>query len=349
MKFKLAVLLLILWPLLGRTSGTIIRNGGDPIFYFLEATRFSLVETIRLVLTEEKESKEFCNISTLDQPQIDFCRRYFFEVAGQMMALNQGANKTLFVLRQEPLIVEGPDGKPMPVAARTALGPLGEVEFHRDSVKLMPPSQVLFLIAHEFQHKSAYQGRNITDNEPMGPFRNGRELLDTVAGALTEVAKRKGKVGSQYGLRDSFDCRMTVNGTPFGVRASSPRMFLTPDLMSYETSLSKNPTDALLFVPESNESDLYFRVQISEAGNCSPDAKYNQGRNTHLQIVRVFKADGKGDQKPEQIVSETEMGSYNPLCIDGGGTFSLGYQNVIFNCHHYGTEGTTSSTFSFKK
>jgi hypothetical protein len=348
MKFSIASLILLLWPGIGWTSGTVIRNGGDPIFYFLEATRYSLVETVRQIQTDPEENGKFCNISTLDTTQISYCRQYFFAVANQLMSLNQGAGKTLFVLRLDPLLVEGPDGKPMPVAARTALGPHGEVEFHRDSIKLMPPDQVLFLMAHEFQHKALYENRSLTDNEVLGPFRNGRELLDTVAGALVEAAKRKGKVGSQYGLRDSFDCKMDVNGTGFGVKASSPRMFLSPDLMSYESSLSKNPGDALLYVPENNESDLYFRVQIREAGNCSADPQYNQGRGTHLQIVRVFHPDGKGVQRPDQVVSQTDMGSYNPLCIEGGGTFSLSYQNVDFNCHYYGTEGTTSSAFSLK-
>src|SRR5437868_1359891 len=148
MSLKLALLILLFMPWLSYGSGTVVRNGGDPIFYFLEATRYSLVETLRVIQGDETEAKKFCNISTLDQSQIDFCRQYFFEIVTQMMTLNQGISKTLFVLREGPILVTGPDGKPMPVAAQTQLGPQGEVEFHRDSIKLMPPAQVLFLIAH---------------------------------------------------------------------------------------------------------------------------------------------------------------------------------------------------------
>lgn len=349
MKLRFIFISIFLAPLLAWPSGTVVRDGGDPLFYFLEATRYSLVETVKLLQLDPKEAAKFCQLSTLNSSQIDFCQKYFHNIATQILLLNQGMGKTLFVLREDPLIVQGPDGKPMPVAARTTLDSQGEIEFHRDSIKLMPPTMILFLMAHEFQHKSVYDNHYVTDNEAIGPFRNGRELLDTVATAIVEVAKRKGKVGSQYVLRDSFECTEDVGGTKLGIRASSPRLFLGEDMLSYETSLSRNPSDALIYVPENQDSNLVFRVKISEPANCKDDPQFLQQRSTQLQIVRAYNKNGSDAPRPEQVLTESTMTAYNPMCIVNGGSVTLTYQNVRFSCHYYGTEGLASQTLQIKR
>lgn len=337
MKFKF--LFLFFFPCFAWASGTVVRDGGDPILYFLEASRYSLVETIKLIQYDPLEIDLFCKSAKADLPQIEFCRSYFKQIAAQILTLNQGALKTLFVLRKDTLEVEGPDGKMMPVAARTARDATGEIEFHRESIKLMAPANILHLMAHEFQHKSLYDGHYTSDNEVIGPFRNGRELIDTVANAIVEVAKRRGKVGTQFLLRDSFECIAKVGDAKLGIGASSPRLFLNSDLTKYETSISRNPSDLLVYVPESLDSDLMFRVVISEPANCSPQAEYASLRKTQLQIVRVFKRNNVNTQKREEVMSESTMTGYNPMCIEGGGLISLSYQNVRFDCRHYGTEG----------
>ena len=330
-------------PLITFGSGSVIGNGGDPLFYFLEATRYSLNETIKTVLNDASEQKKFCQRSTLSPEQIQVCRDFFFAVADQVLKLNQGTAKTLFVLKEETLLVIGPDGKPMPVAARTQLGPSGEVEFNRDAIKLMAPTQILFLMAHEFNHKSSYQGRYLTDNEPFGPFATGRELIDSVAASVVDAAKRKGKVGSQYGLRDSFECLVRVDGSRFGVRVSSPRGFLTEDLMSYETSLSRNPTDPILFVPESNDTNLVFKVVTSEPANCSDDAKFTALRHTDLFIIRQFQNLKSGSAQKDVEVARATLAGYNPMCEKVPTEFNLSFDKTRFNCRFFGTEGTTSS------
>ena len=67
---------------------------------------------------------------------------------------------------------------------------------------------MLFLITHEFQHKANFAGKAVTDNEKIGPFATGRDLLDPVATAVVLVARKKGKVESQFGIRDIFDRRV---------------------------------------------------------------------------------------------------------------------------------------------
>lgn len=336
--------LAIVAPVVGLASGSVVGNGGDPIFHFLEATRFGYVETVRLATLDPAEQAKFCKQPELSVPQSDFCRDFFFAIADGALALNTGTKKTVFVLRDETLLVTGPDGKPMPVSARTPLGGAGEIEFHRDSLRTMSPAQILFLIAHEFGHKVAFNGVFTDDNSAIGPFATGRELIDAMASAITEVAKRRGKIGSQYGLRDSFDCRVGAQGTTFGARVSSSRLFLSSDLMSYETSLSRNPTDSALFVPETANSDIMFRFVISEPANCKALPGPLAARKTLLSIFRLTKTES-GDV--EDTLTEKEIAEWNPMCDAQPQPFGLTYQGVSFSCAFRGTEGTTASPFGF--
>ena len=124
-------------------GGTVVGDGGDPIFEFLEATRFSMIESIKILINDPAERKVFCQQKTLNLQQKKFCSDYFLSIASEVLRLNQGLEKTLFVLREKSLEVIGPDGKPMMVAARTDLGSNGPIEFHRDSIKTIDRKSVV--------------------------------------------------------------------------------------------------------------------------------------------------------------------------------------------------------------
>lgn len=342
MNFRLILAISIFLPCLAGASGSVIGNGGDPLFYFLEATRASFTDTIRWIVGNPAENAKFCASSRLRPEQVQACRDFLFETASQVLRLNTDPNKTLFVLRDSPLLVMGPDGQPMPVAARTQLGPLGVIEFHRESIKLLPPTQILFLIAHEFAHKVEFRGRFVTDNEPADAFASGREWIDTMASAIIDSAKRNGKIGSHFGLRDSFECRVFVNDAQFGTRTSSPRMFLSEDLMSYETSLSRNPSDSILYVPETPTSDLVFRFIAHEPANCSDDGRFDALRSTELSIVRITRSQNPDLPSKEEILVSESRPAFNPICGKHREEFSLSYENVRFVCRYFGTDGTTA-------
>lgn len=321
-------------------GGTVVGNGGDPVFEFMEAARTSMIETLKVLANDSNEQALFCKQLPLSTDQIQFCHDYFLTVLPDMLRLSQGLNKTLFVLRDEPLLVNGPDGKPMIVAARTELGPLGPIELNRDAVKTMLPTQVLFLITHEFQHKSNFKGAFVNDNDPIGPFANGRDLIDYAAKYVVSVARRKGKVGSQFGIRDIFDCVAMTGTSQFGARLSSSRLFQAEDLMSYETSFGKNPTDGSIYLPETSSSSLVLKFDINEPNNCGDP---NQSRKTSVQIVRRSKLSDGSSQ--DNVVSDLELPS-NPMCPNGDPKIEIAWQQIKFSCQYFGSEGTTSSAFS---
>ncbi|OFZ10759.1 MAG: hypothetical protein A2Z20_00755 [Bdellovibrionales bacterium RBG_16_40_8] len=342
-RFNMALLICAFVSLLSAralASGTVVGNGGDPVFEFMEAARTSMIETIKVIINDPSESAHFCENPKLNADQIKFCRDFFIAIAPDILRLSQGLTKTFFVLRDQPLFVEGPDGIPMVVAARTELGPMGPIELHRESVKTLLPTQVLFLMTHEFQHKADFFGRIITDNEMIAPFATGRDLIDTVAAAVVVVARKKGKVGSQFGIRDIFDCRAFANQSQFGARLSSSRLFQAEDLMSYETSIGKNPTDGSIFLPETIDSSLLLRFVINEPNNCGdPSPK----RKSIIQIVRSVKlVNGSQD---ETVVADQEL-TENPMCPGSSRQIEISKDEVRFVCNYFGSEGTTSSQFS---
>lgn len=320
-------------------GGTVVGNGGDPVFEFMEAARTSMIETLKVIANDPKEQASFCEQAPLSSAQVQFCRDYFLSVLPDMLRLSQGLGKTLFVLRDQPLLVTGPDGKPMIVAARTELGPLGPVELNRDAVKTMLPTQVLFLITHEFQHKSNFKGVFVDDNAAIGPFSNGRDLIDYAAKYVVSVARRKGKVGSQFGIRDIFDCVAMTGTSQFGARLSSSRLFQSDDLMSYETSFGKNPTDGSIYLPETNNTALVLRFEVTEPNNCGDP---NQSRKNSVQIVRRSMLENGSSQ---DLVLADVQSSVNPMCPHSDPKLEISWQQIKFTCQYFGSEGTTSSAF----
>lgn len=324
-------------------GGTVVGNGGDPVFEFLEAARFSMIESLKVFVNDPIEQSQFCEKKSLTIDQVHFCRQYFTAIATDMLRLSQGQNKTLFVLREEPLKVIGPDGKPMIVAAKTDLGPNGPIEFHRDSVKNLLPTQVLFLVTHEFQHKSNFMNSQITDNDAIGPFVIGRDLIDSAAESLVALARRNGKVGMQFGIRDNFDCLIKIGAVELFIRTSSARIFKTIDLMSYNTSVSKNPTDGLVSISETADTSIVFRFDISEPNNCGTASLL---RNTNVQIIRSVKNTDGSIQ--ENIISEKKL-SLNPMCPGSFTNIELSTNNIHFSCTYSGSQGDTASAFNLKK
>jgi hypothetical protein len=329
-------------PGVARAGGTVVGNGGDPILNFMEAARAAMISTIKIVDNSSAEKANFCVSPRLTPVQTSFCQSFFSAISDQLLELNQGNAKTPFVLRADPLLVEGPDGKPMMVAARTELGPNGPIELHRDSVKTFVPVQALQLIAHEFQHKSAYRNRFMTDNEQIGPFASGRELIDAVAGAIVTAARKNGQVGSQFGIHDIFNCHVFAGGLPLGSHISVPRLFLNEDLMSYETSDGKNPLDGSVYVEESEQSTLIFRFVITEPNNCGPA---DPRRQNLVQIVRSQHLPNGGTN--ETVIKEHRFDE-NPICPGANGDFAMETDAIRFACKYIGSEGTTSSPYSLR-
>ena len=329
---KLA-LIFILFPCLSFASGTAVGNGGEPILHFLEATRFALVQSLRMVHDDPASARSLCaSTAGLTSPQKSFCHDYLLSILDQIVSMNVDPNKVDFVLRDETLLVIGPDGKPMPVSARTDLGPKGAIEFSLDAIKLMAPKTLLQLLAHEMQHKTIYAAKSPTDNDPIGPFANGRLLIDSAADALTSVALANGYIGKEFVLRDSFECLVSSGGSPIGMRLSTSRWFFDDSLTNYQLSLSKRPSDPQVSVIESIHSKIVFQLEVVDPKHCDSSVSA-QSRYSRVSLWRVDDDPAKAPVRlSDQILSDE-----NPLCDKSQRSFSASYGSNSFTCRYYGS------------
>ena len=337
--------------LLAFAGGTSVGNGGDTLFYFLEDIRRSLVATMKNLDAKNPIHLTICNLAHLTAAQRNKCHDVLIATQSQWLRLNQGENKTKFLLKEEPLLVPGPGGIPQKVDARTLLGPDGDIEFHRDSIKLYSPIQMMKLISHEFGHKLIFQEKSIGDDEPFPPFDTGREFLDAVAASLTNYAQNSGLIGSQFGLRDHFVCRIELNGFKVPSLNSTLRRTFDSGFKRYETSLSKLPKDPLIAIGESSETNLVFQVVIHETQGCkkieNEPGVVSPLRSTTLRILRSparnknLTHNNRKSHVEEIILVERVLEGFNPICEEKSPYFGLEYQNVSFKCRHDGTEVST--------
>jgi hypothetical protein len=317
-------------------GGSVIGNGGDPLFSFLETTRFAYVETLKL--RETRNEKDYCfNLKELSSDQKDFCLQVFTESFTQFLMLNLDTSKIKFILKEEQLLVYGPDGKPMPVAARTIMDKKSPIEFHRNSINYYSPYQTFLLMAHEFGHKIIFKGKFIDDDTAIGPFASGRELLDAMAKSLALIAKKNGKIGSNFGLRDFFNCTTKFdNGYQTKTTTSSARMFFSDDFKKYQSGLGRNGSDSNISVIESNESQLIFKFLIEENNNCAVSLAHSK---TTVEIIRIYEKHGNQTPRPDEQVELLEL-SQNPICEKEPSPLLLSTRGVTFSCLYIGSQGS---------
>ena len=254
----------------------------------------------------------------------------------QISDLNSPQELTTFVLRQSPLMVEGPDRFPMPVAARTLLGKDGPIEFHRSSIEFMSPSLMLALMVHEFGHKVEFRGTNIEDNLPVMNFSRGRDLLDAFGKAISNIAIRKGYIGSNFGLRDLFDCEVGSSAGKFRGRFSLPRKFKGQDYQKYEITMGETPSDPRIEMPELSGDTLMLRLRVSESESCLTS---NPNRKSHLEVIRLF----ENSSNTELIATKDFLG-FNPVCDQSKHSLAIEAGGFRFTCHHVGSEGVTANS-----
>lgn len=130
-----------------------------------------------------------------------------------------------------------------------------------------------------------------------------------------------------------------VDSVQFGAQIVSSRLFQAEDLMSYETSVGKNPLDGSIFFQESLNTHLRLRFTIREPNNCG---EVHPARGTVLQVVRSTVTP---DNTTEEVLA-TESLATNPMCPHENPRMEISYQRIKFSCMYFGSEGTTTSPFS---
>lgn len=330
-------------------GGGAVGNGGDTITAFLESSRSALLSTLDLL---NKNPYDFCHTHPDGRLQSEAarteCSQLVQSAIKQIPYLNKGNHPTKFMIRSTQLEVDGPDGRPRPVAARTALGPHGAIEFHLHSIEFLNPDLLLQLLTHEFLHKIELNGKYTEDNKATQAFSEGRLLLDLVAEFIATKAKDFRFIGPGFTLLDHFECRVDfLNGGPsLGMRGSSARRFdEKQNWKRFEVGIGKHPRDMEIYLLEDFTSKLELRMFAREEQGCfsTPTPLKASSRWTELQLWRV--PNGRWEHSPApELLQEIRLEEFHPVC-EPRRTFGINWKNIAFSCYFAGSSGLSESAF----
>jgi hypothetical protein len=352
-------------------ASTGVGNGGDLVARFLEVSRFSLNETVSLIL-RNPESPSLCQcpkeklrgidqdgilcqtLLQLSDEQRKFCRRFLNETSPDYLRLNSGSPRVPFEVTTEPLWVSNAFGQRRPVDAVTRPGPEGSVQFHLPRLNEYSPSSLVALIGHELGHKVAFAGKLhfVDDNSPQGPFSDpegGRQFLDTVGAALAIYGALNGKIQSRFGIDDYFSCEIKIGGQ--GVVDSygrSARKFVRPGFDRYETGMGLHPRDMACAQSEDlGRSWVTFVITIHEETGCAHES---QGRWSKWELWRYFTPKNGEPTPPPQWLSGKARTGWNPTCEKTTHepmtlSYQTGDQVIQFTSVYQGFKGTTRPAF----
>jgi hypothetical protein len=282
-------------------------------------------------------------LQSLSPSEAGACRDFILATHEQMLRLNHPLKPTPFAISSEPLYVkEG--GKPRPVAAM--IGEKGEIIFHYGKVSELFPSELLFLMGHEFGHKVEWPGpgSSVTDVDAYPPFETGRRFLDTVGAALAVFAARHGKIGKYFGLDDRFSCaiRDLDSGRVFSSNGSTARLFQS-GFDAYETGVGTLPRDFRCTMAGIKAgTSVWLSVKIHEQDGCRPTSV--DRRWTRLEIIRRYD-DILKPGVPDETLESRLLPGVNPLCEGKLPSAPLGLEfpseHLGFQVRYEGSVGKT--------
>ncbi len=322
-------------------SGSTIGNGGDPLFSFLEDTRF-IINRLAYEFGDSEVQKQICkDLDSINFEQEKFCKDFILETRNAIRSLNLGEHKTKFSISEDPLYVIDASGNRVAVAARTMLGPTGIIEFHRGTLLTLSPFNLALLMVHEFGHKVLYNNEYIVDDKKYGPFITGRELLDFIGKAYAVYAKRKKYIGFYFGVNDYFSCHSRFLGTvlrPRPHRGRSPRIYYSTDYKVYQTGIGRNEDDFHVEEYDEDFNRISFKIKISEQFACGQIG--SETSTTKLEITKTPAADKENSQPSTEVLNSYEfMG--NPLCSKALVPMTLSVPGLEFSCEYKYSKGVS--------
>jgi hypothetical protein len=329
-------------------AGSAVGNGGDIFSHYIESSRSALKEVIRQLMKKPSDLESLCEMpSDLTNQQRKECRDFVAQTMKQIIELNQNEPIPAFLLRAEPLLVRGVNGKAFEVDARTHLGPTGDVEVNYPRVRFYSPFQVFTLITHEFGHKVLFNGKYLEDNQVTASFSTGRKLLDSVARALAVYAQKQGIIGNTFKLLDFYSCRIRsrLGGAVLGSSGFSSRTFNeTNSFNKYETGVGYQPGSfAVYLVEQQSFGEIHFRILIHEEAGCR--GQEPSRRWTDLSLFKVEPSFPGVVRKPDQLLTSQRIDGWNPVCETATPVrpMSLNWNGTEFTCVFSGSMGKASS------
>jgi hypothetical protein len=302
-------------------ASTKVGNGGDVIDRYLANTRNTLGMVLTDSISNSKTKKLCAQIERLTDEEKEFCSEKLSEVFIDLRNTVMRVPPTPLRLSPKRLTVLTSGGIERPVLALTECGTGGDITFDYFAIKDMAPSQMFFLMAHEFLHKVPFEGQPcLQDSDTPGPFKEvegGRRLIDAMAESLMRSGIDSGRIGKNFRIVDTFFCDISESksGMKFPSHASANRIFLTGgDLGTYVAGVGIVPGNSECSLIENfGRSKVTFRFRVNESNNCA-DPTASDKRNTEWELVREFVRNETGQPSEPEILARASFPGVNPLC-----------------------------------
>lgn len=195
--FYLSVLLLTANCALRKNNGAGY-GGGDPLLGVLHDSQTQIGKSARLILSGvdtaalcsarqcqfPNENSQCFLLDGLSSDQRSYCAAVIQASAEHLQSFSTRSLADSFSLTDEAISVADAQGGSVAVTAKTMLGSPSPIVLHRARLNLLSGNQIIALLAHEVGHQYLYLGNIVSDNNPVGPFASGRQLLDVVGAAL---------------------------------------------------------------------------------------------------------------------------------------------------------------------
>jgi len=344
MFFKMIILSFVAIFLVNSPSqaGTSVGHGGTILREYVEESRNIVAKVIKLMKEEKKAGKSFdflCRerLNFTDE-QIAYCHRYIDEVSDKFVDLVTNDPIVDFKFSDEVLKGFGPNGTVLTVDAVTYSHDREDpIYFNFKRIQWFTPKEMLFMWFHELGHKIVFDSINITDYDPIGPFKEGHTLLDAAANSLSQYAEDRRLIGDQFYLLDNFACEYKLNGDlVMKFEGVSQRVFISKTKDPFQTYYagfdSKNPFWKVSFVHPETSEEVFLRLHIFEDDGCNNNA---QRRKTSLYLIRV---------KDKKRVDYHKLFDKNPICKGENQLLQVyynptGQKEMQFNCKYLGSFG----------
>lgn len=189
-------------------ASTFVGNGGNAGDLDLAITLGEIRSTFAQL---DDESSDLCRcpdslaenqlcgvLRDLSEPQVEYCEELLLESKAAIASLVGKDGKVEFTWTDEPMVADPVEGKPRVVdAVAQNQGQRLAVVLNRPRFLAMPRGFRIALVTHELFHFVPVDGKVVSDDQPVGPFKDGKSLLDTL-GAATAIAAR------EEGIYDEF-------------------------------------------------------------------------------------------------------------------------------------------------
>lgn len=343
-KVALLAFFIVTQPLSAQSS---IGSGGDVLQSYVEEIGSKLHQTL-LRLKTSPDRDQICNGLNLSGEQKKFCNAFIKATMNQYMMLTLGPQKVPLKVVEDKLFSHDADGNLYEVAAITRKGPEGDIKFNYKKISNYHPAVLLALLTHEIGHKIEFPRGNVyvDDNDPIGPFAEGRDLLDAAGHALSQNASRNLIIGPRFSVKDKFTCGIKQEGSfPSESTNEVRRIFSTTSNPFGNYRFGVGPEFGWTWTAGEDRTCISFELSIQEMANCNKSGN----RATNLKLVRYFPEGDDGMTPNPELIEEKVILDYNPACSwTRLEPLELNYHDATFYCVYRGFRADTWSGKTLK-